>query len=126
MALDLRDLPYRRPVWEALSGLFLDTDLSLGLPLRVEVLAGSPYTLEQLQAILLDEVYPACKNNLRAVAGVWDGFDQEWLEARILAQQASVFRSLRRIGPGRRAMAHSSGWLDTLAGVAALREARGG
>lgn len=122
MALDPQDLPDRRPVWEALSGLFLDTDVSLGLRLRVEVLARSPYTADQLQSILLDEVYPACKNNLYAVAGVWDGFDQDWLQARILAQQASVLRRLHRLSLGRRAMAKSPEWLETLAGIVALRK----
>jgi hypothetical protein len=121
MAVDPQDLPDRRPVWEALSGLFLDTDVSSGLRLRVEVLAGSPYALAQLQAILLDEVYPVCKYNLYAVAGEWAGFDLDWLQARILAHQASVLRRFNRFSLGRRAMARSSEWRDTLAGVQALR-----
>lgn len=46
------DLVSRRPVWEALSELFLDTDRSLLRISRVEVLARSPYSVEQLELIL--------------------------------------------------------------------------
>jgi hypothetical protein len=82
------DLANRRPVWEALSDLFLDTELTddvrEGLARR---LAASPYTIEELRAILYDEVYPACKSNLLSVAGVWTGFDLDWLENEILTHR---------------------------------------
>ena len=41
----LAELSARRPVWEALSTLFLDTDVSVMRAYRVEILAASPYSL---------------------------------------------------------------------------------
>jgi hypothetical protein len=77
------DLVERRPLWEALSTLFLDTDISLDRAYRVRVLAASRFTTAQLESILLDEVYPVCALNLVNVAGVWAGFDLTWLESEI-------------------------------------------
>lgn len=78
------DIENRRPVWLALSELFLDTEhdfASLGQ--IASVLGESPYSLNELDEILYDEVYPVCVSNLRPVAGVWGGFDEDWLEAAI-------------------------------------------
>lgn len=78
------DLEHRRPVWLAISELFLDTNLdSADLTRIAKTLAQSPYSLEELDDILLWEVYPACWTNTYAIAGEWAGFDPEWLEARI-------------------------------------------
>src|SRR5262245_28343183 len=76
----------RKPVWEALSTLFLDTDVSLLLEYRAGRLASSPYNLEELEAILANEVYPVCKRNLTSIAGEWAGFDEEWLASEITAR----------------------------------------
>ena len=78
------DLDGRRPVWLALSDLFLDTDVNLFRESNTRLLADSPYSLHELDAILREEVYPACSFNLREVAGEWAGFDADWLERRIL------------------------------------------
>lgn len=78
------DLARRRPVWLALSDLFLDTDVNLARAGNVRTLAGSAYSLDELDRILRDEVYPACSFNLSLVAGEWAGFDADWLERRIL------------------------------------------
>ena len=78
------DLARRRPVWLALSDLFLDTDVNLFREGNARTLAASPYTLDQIDAILREEVYPACSFNLSLVAGEWAGFDADWLEQRIL------------------------------------------
>ena len=81
------DLPRRRPVWLALSDLFLDTDVSLFQEANARLLAASPYSLEELDTILREEVYPACSFNPWSVAGEWAGewagFDPDWLEGRI-------------------------------------------
>lgn len=60
----MSDIGHRRPVWEALSSLFLDTDTSIARPWRARVLAASPYSLAELDDILMDEVYPVCRWNL--------------------------------------------------------------
>lgn len=78
------DLDQRRPVWMALSDLFLDTDPTLAHDYIVRVLAASSYSLEELDAILREEVQPACGFNLSLVAGEWAGFAADFLEKRIL------------------------------------------
>jgi hypothetical protein len=79
------DIATRRPVWSALSELFLDTSLDSSDYERLAArLARSPYSLEELDRILLWEVYPACRSNLVSIAGEGMGFDGQWLESRIL------------------------------------------
>ena len=78
------DLDGRRPVWLALSDMFLDTDTALFREGNTRRLAAAPYSLAELDTILREEVYPACSFNLREVAGEWAGFDADWLEWRIL------------------------------------------
>jgi hypothetical protein len=74
----------RLPVWEALSDFFLDTELNEEDYSRIsEVLAASPYTVENCEDILRFEVYPDLIWNLRCVAGEWVGFDREWLKEKI-------------------------------------------
>lgn len=80
-----QDLANRTPVWDALSELFLDTELQPEELERIgRTLATSPYSIEELDAILFDEVYPVCIWNLRTVAGEWAGFDSESLHTAIL------------------------------------------
>ena len=50
-------------------------------PSRVRWL--NPPTLDELRRILFDEVHPAVRGNLMVSAGVWSGFDADWLCARI-------------------------------------------
>ena len=78
------DLAGRRPVWLALSDLFLDTEVNRFREGNARTLAASAYSMDELDAILREEVYPACSFNLSQVAGEWAGFDADWLERRIL------------------------------------------
>ena len=108
------DLECRRPVWEALSSLFLDTDTSLSRTWRVGILAASPYSIEELQQILIDEVYPVCRSNLWQIAGEWLGFDAQWLESSILRRLRSPSRRFfHTLSLGRLTMPHSSEWRHT-------------
>lgn len=85
------ELPIRRPVWLALSELFLDTSLSSGDLDRVaRELSRSPYSIDELDEILLWEVYPACRSNLVALAGEWAGFGPEWLESKIVKGPSAI------------------------------------
>jgi len=79
----------RRPVWRALSELYLDTSYRNAVRAAARELARSPYPLHELRAILFDEVHPVLARNLCVTAGVWDGFDQDWLAG-------SIARNLRR------------------------------
>jgi hypothetical protein len=87
------DVSDRRPVWEVLSFLFLDTELeSNNFEEIVTALAQSPYSIKEIEDILFDEVYPICIWNLRSLAGVWAGFDIDWLESAILNRAESTFK----------------------------------
>ena len=113
------DLENRRPVWDALSTLFLDTDTSLSRSWRVKVLSESVYSLEEIEQILFDDVYPVCAPNLRSIAGEWAGFDSQWLETQILKH--------RRPWPRRFCLSRllfSKEWRRTKADVYSLRFSR--
>ncbi|QJU58001.1 hypothetical protein HL653_09505 [Sphingomonas sp. AP4-R1] len=70
----------RLPVWTALSELFLDTELQEDDIARiVAVLARSPYSSREVEAILKNEVSPAFAANLLSIAGEW----QPWPEAQV-------------------------------------------
>ena len=80
-----QDIENRRPVWRALSDLFLDTELQDNdLSYIARTLAESPYTLAEIETILFCELYPVCIPNMHCVAGEWSGFNYEWLEETIL------------------------------------------
>jgi hypothetical protein len=84
-------------VWDALSSLFLDTDVSLSREWRARILAHSPYSQQDLSEILAEEVSPVCSWNLLSIAGEWAGFDQDWLRTSIL-RQLQVRPWLSRLG----------------------------
>jgi hypothetical protein len=113
-------LEERRPVWQALSCLFLDTDTALFTEGMVRTLAASPYSPAELNDILIDEVYPACRWNLLSIAGEWAGFDEAWLEGRILARRKSRFP--RWLNPGRIAVPRSPQWRHVLREVRLQRQ----
>lgn len=83
----MKDFPARRGVWVALSDLYLDNEPSSFYENCACSLAASPYALSELREILLAEVHPALYVNLLGVAGIWSGFDEDWLVQRILRQQ---------------------------------------
>ncbi|AMV22344.1 hypothetical protein [Planctomyces sp. SH-PL14] len=81
-----QDLQRRRPVWEALSSFFLDTELDDRWHQEIAaVLVASGYSPTEIQTILWDEVYPVVADNLRSMVGEWYGFDLDWMQAEILS-----------------------------------------
>src|SRR4051812_25137369 len=84
------ELADRRPVWTALSDLFLDTDTTLFVDSTARALANSPYSADELELILLDEVYPAVRDNW--LWWEWEGFDPAWLEATIRRRKRAWLR----------------------------------
>ncbi len=83
-----QDLKRRRPVWEALSDLFLDTELTDEEYRSIaERIVSSGYSPSEIHTILWDEVYPAAECNIRLPAGEWSSFDGDWLQERILSRQ---------------------------------------
>lgn len=117
------DLGARVPVWEALSELFLDTDTSLSRRRRATQLAASPYSIEQLEYILVEEVYPVCKYNLWAAAGDWEAINPDWLKSKILGRLSSPFRVFNALNIGRLTVHSSPEWQATKHAVIALRAA---
>lgn len=92
-----QQLGQRRPIWDALGDLYLDTDTRPGLPHMACVLAESGLDEAELEAVWLEEVTPALAFNLTLVAGGWAGFDQGWLEERIVRRRG--YRHLVRRWP---------------------------
>jgi hypothetical protein len=83
--LDEQQIQKRRPLWLALSELWLDTELSADDLERIaRVMTASDLSIEQLRHVYLVEVAPVVSPNLRMVAGEWAGFDQEWLCSEIV------------------------------------------
>jgi hypothetical protein len=74
----------RLPIWDALSGFFLDDELTDDDHQRIaSVLARSKYTEKEIHDILRHEVYPACSLNLVCVAGAWGTWGEDWIRERI-------------------------------------------
>jgi hypothetical protein len=99
------DLVRRQPVWEALSELFLDTEL---MPYTSKYIAKtlieSGYSPTEISEILWSEVFPVVECNLRHPAGVCWGFKLDWLQEAILGtgqrqtaeQQSSTAQFIRQ------------------------------
>ncbi|HHW77269.1 MAG TPA: hypothetical protein GX399_09640 [Xanthomonadaceae bacterium] len=80
MMFDEQQLQKRQPIWAALSDLWLDTELTdLDLERIARVMADSGLSIEVLREIYLIEVAPVVSPNLLGVAGMWTGFDEQWL-----------------------------------------------
>jgi hypothetical protein len=112
----------RRPVWAALSNLFLDTDIGLLREATAKELAASPYSVADLERILIDEVYPVCRSNRFAwPGGEWLAFDDGWLEERFLRRLRSPFRGLHWFNLGRLTVRASWEWRRIKRLVAKMR-----
>ncbi|MBL8701374.1 MAG: hypothetical protein JNK67_23555 [Alphaproteobacteria bacterium] len=119
--LDERQIERRRPVWTALSALWLDTELDdAGLRAIAAVLRESGLPRDELQRIYAVELAPVLGANLLGVAGEWAGFDPTWLSARILDNLRRRPRRTRFwawFPPTRRAWTYATGesWRRILA-----------
>lgn len=84
--LDEAELARRRPLWTALSDLWLDTELQAdNRGVIARRMLDSGYDRATLERIMAEEVAPAVYCNLYSVAGEWAGFDEDWLCAEILS-----------------------------------------
>ena len=100
-----QDIDNRAPVWEALSNLFLDTDLE---PYDYEHIARacdhSPYSLAELEAILFNEVWPVFKANLSSVAGEWAGWNRDDIVDEIIKTYKTTWRLPWYLNPRKRSL----------------------
>ena len=105
MGLDEAEIERRKPVWAALSELWLDTELEDEDLRRIAgVMSQSGYSVDELREIYLFEVAPVVSPNLLSVAGEWAGFDEGWLFAEVARQarrRSPVLRALVRLGIGK-------------------------
>lgn len=93
--LSNKEINIRKPVWSALSELWLDTELQESDLNRVaEIMFESGYSFEELREIYEKEVAPVVYMNLLSPAGEWAGFDNEWLHEKII----SFLNSRSRLG----------------------------
>ncbi len=82
-ASGLTEIEKRKTVWNALSELYLYTELQRSDFERIAaVFNKSDYSIEEIKLIDLYEVFPLLQTNLLNVAGEWAGFDEYWLYER--------------------------------------------
>lgn len=83
--LSSKEIDCRLPVWQAMSDLFLDTELQeFQYKYIAKVIVASEFTAQEIHYILWNEVFPALADNLRIVSGEWQMFQDEWLVKRIM------------------------------------------
>ncbi len=96
------DLANRRVVWDAMSELYLDTQLEVHDHERIaRVLNSSAYSLDELDRIMFGEVYPVLIANLWSVAGEWGEFDTDGLQSAVLDRLERRFKYPAVFMPGR-------------------------
>jgi hypothetical protein len=115
------DLTARRAVWTALACLLVGGLLGTqDRRAHIEALARSPYDPEELDDILLWEVYPACVRFRARVLGVGLPPDPTLLEQRILSGP-SLYERLVTQTYGRCYVALSPSWLAARREIESIR-----
>lgn len=93
---DPMNISHRKPIWIALSELYLDTELEqYDFNLIATKIKESPFSFEEVKQINKEEVFPILFTNLLSVAGEWTGFQEEWLITKI-TQKLKKRTRLRR------------------------------
>jgi hypothetical protein len=95
--LSAEEIERRRPVWQAMSDLFLDTEVRWDVPFVARACAECGYDDATLERIFWAEVFPEAIGNLRSVIGEWCllELDEAALIRRAGTSQKSRF--LRRL-----------------------------
>jgi hypothetical protein len=84
------DIEQRKQIWIALSEFYLDTELGDSDFREIAfTILNSPYSLDEVKSINKYEVFPVLQGNLLSPAGVWAGFDEDWLVDKISSRLAS-------------------------------------
>ncbi len=79
------NIEQRKPIWIALSEFYLDTELQDSDFRHIAfTILDSPYSLDEVKTINKYEVFPILQANLLSPAGVWAGFDEDFLVEKIL------------------------------------------
>ncbi|UUQ65042.1 hypothetical protein NLK61_28305 [Pseudomonas fuscovaginae UPB0736] len=95
----------RLKLWQALSSLFLDTEIDDGTyDYIARTILETGYSPEEVHRILWGEVFPVLEANLRSVAGEWACWSDEWLltnlrvndEPQVKNHNGAVAREIER------------------------------
>jgi len=82
MSFDTETLKTRKPLWIALSDLFLDTELQEYNHAHIATaMFESGYSFAEIEDILMLEVFPVCIANLHSE---WAGFHEDWVIKMII------------------------------------------
>jgi hypothetical protein len=100
-AMTPEDLERRKPVWDAMSDMFLDTETRSGMPQIALRLVESGYSVSELDSIWDHEIVPECGWNLLQIAGEWQMFvvDLEALAARADGKRPLLERAMSAAAP---------------------------
>ncbi|WP_199907765.1 hypothetical protein [Leeuwenhoekiella sp. MAR_2009_132] len=75
-----RKLEIRKQLWRAIASFYLDTELTVyDYEAIAQIFKESNLSISTLKKIDLYEVFPVLKENLISPTGVWEGFDEAWL-----------------------------------------------
>ncbi len=100
MTLSAEEIERRKPLWEAMSELYLDTETRWSLPYVAWAMLRSGYDDETLERIWRDEVAPTfCGNMVVLPGGVWTAFaiEGETLDELVARASLSPPTSLRTV-----------------------------
>jgi hypothetical protein len=84
--LDAEAIERRKPLWQALADLYLDTQSDLFVPTVISCAEEGGFSLAEVGHVLRWEVRPALYLNYLSVAGEWAGWQEDWLFEHILQQ----------------------------------------
>lgn len=91
--------PVEKNACIALSRLFLDTEKTTN---EIDTIASSLRALSiptvALGCILRHDVFPILYLNLLSAAGVWEGFDEQWLLGQVETRRATEPGWVKRLG----------------------------
>ncbi len=83
--LTLDQINKRKPLWQALSDIWLDNELQdFERNHIVDLMRQTGYNFDELESIFYCEVAPAVYKNTFSATGEWAGFDSDWLFNSIL------------------------------------------
>ncbi|MFP2995652.1 hypothetical protein ABN763_07060 [Spongiivirga sp. MCCC 1A20706] len=70
----------REQLWIALSNFYLDNELDDYHYRQVAAICNEyNFSFDEAKNIDKTEVFPTLYSNLLSIAGIWDGFDEDWL-----------------------------------------------
>jgi len=91
-----KDLEDRKPIWDVMQVVWMDTDVSYEYENIATVCANSKYSMEELEKIYWNEVYLAVRANLWIpVAPEWAGYHLDWLTSHVLKKNKFGRKSLK-------------------------------